>query len=167
MNRLEPLAADHDRAGFDCGSAPLNEYLQRTARQAQEKGLARIFVLVDEDAAAPKQIAGYFSLSSCSGQAEELPPELAKKFPRTIPAVLLGRLAVDRRFQGRQHGSALLYQAMKNTAQGGEQIGIAGMFVDAKDDKAAAFYLKFGFVPLPSNPHRLFLPMKSLQALLK
>lgn len=71
-------------------------------------------------------------------------------------------MAVDQQFQGRGYGGALLVAAIRRVAATATQIGIAGLFVDAKDDQAAAFYRKFGFVPLPSNPHRLFLPLSTL-----
>ena len=76
--------------------------------------------------------------------------------------MLLGRLAIDRAFQRRGYGGALLVEAIRRVAATAAQIGIAGLFVDAKDDQAAAFYRKFGFVPLPSNAHRLFLPLSTL-----
>ena len=79
-----------------------------------------------------------------------------------LPAVLLGRLVVDRQHQGRGYGAALLFEAIRRVAATSQEIGIAGLFVDAKDDAAAAFYRKFGFVPLPSDPHRLFLPLETL-----
>jgi GNAT superfamily N-acetyltransferase len=105
---------------------------------------------------------GYFTLSACEGVGSASPAKLAKRLPRTVPAVLLGRLAVDRSAQGRNYGSALLVEAIRRVAATSHVIGVAGLFVDAKDDRAAAFYQNFGFVPLPSNPHRLFLPLDTL-----
>jgi GNAT superfamily N-acetyltransferase len=159
---IHPLSRKHDRENFDCGSDALNVFLRATARQHQDRGISRTFVLVDPESAAPTRIIGYFTLSACEGIASDLPASLARRLPRNLPAVLLGRLAVDRQFQRRGYGGALLVEAIRRVALTATQIGIAGLFVDAKDDQAAAFYRKFGFVPLPSNACRLFLPLSTL-----
>jgi GNAT superfamily N-acetyltransferase len=159
---FQALSTKHDRKSFDCGVAALNDFLRSTARQHQQKGISRTFVLVDIESENPTRILGYFALSACEGIAPELPAKLTKRLPHAVPAVLLGRLAVDRAFQGKGYGGALLVEAIRRVAGTTSQIGIAGLFVDAKDDGAAAFYRKFGFVPLRSNPHRLFLPLDTL-----
>jgi GNAT superfamily N-acetyltransferase len=159
---VEPLSPQHNRAKFDCGASALNEFLQKTARQHQDKGVSKTFVLVDANAPAPADILGFYSLAACEAQTADLPAALGKRLPRTIPAVLLGRLAVDRSVQGQGLGAVLLVDAIRRVVAVASQVGIAGLFVDAKDDSAAAFYQKFGFAPLPSNPHRLFLPLKTL-----
>lgn len=162
MAEIQPLSRRLDREGFDCGSEALNAFLKSTARQHQDRGISRTFVLLDPDLGDPTQIIGFFTLSACEGVASDLPESLAKRLPRNVPAVLLGRLAVDRRFQGRGYGGALLVEAIRRVAATSTQIGIVGLFVDAKDDRAAAFYRKYGFVPLPSNPSRLFLPLPTI-----
>lgn len=162
MARIESLSRTHDRARFDCGVPALNDYLQKTAIQHQDKGIARSFVLVDNDTKATIAILGYFSLTACEARSVELPPPLAKKLPRTIPAVLLGRLAVDMSAQGKGIGGALLVEAIRLVVATSQKVGVAGLFVDAKDDNAASFYQRFGFSPLPDNPLRLFLPLQSL-----
>lgn len=162
MAEVHPLSRNHDRDSFDCGSEPLNLFLRATARQHQDRGISRTFVLVEPESAAPNRVIGFFTLSACEGISSDLPESLARRLPRNVPAVLLGRLAVDRRFQGRGYGGALLVEAICRVAATATQIGIAGLFVDAKDDRAAAFYRTFGFVPLPSNPRRLFLPLNTL-----
>jgi GNAT superfamily N-acetyltransferase len=148
---VQPLSRKHDREAFDCGSEALNAFLKTTARQHQDRGISRTFVLVEPDSAAPTRVIGFFALSACEGIASDLPPSLAKRLPRNLPTVLLGRLAVDRNFQGQGYGSALLVEAIRRVAATASQIGIAGLFVDAKDEGASAFYQKFGFVPLPSK----------------
>ncbi len=124
--------------------------------------MSRTFVLVDSTDATPERILGFFTLSACEGLASELPDTLAKRLPRRIPAVLLGRLAVDRGVQGQGYGGALLIEAIRRVALTSSQIGIAGLFVDAQDATARAFYEKFGFAALPSDPQRLFLPLATL-----
>jgi GNAT superfamily N-acetyltransferase len=159
---IQPLARSHDREAFDCGSEAINTFLRTTARQHQDRGISRTFVLVDPDSESRTRVLGFFTLSACEGVSADLPSPLAKRFPRSLPAVLLGRLAVDLEFQGRGFGGALLIEAICRVAALATQIGIAGLFVDAKNEHAAAFYQRFGFVPLPSNPRRLFLPLETL-----
>lgn len=161
--RVEALSGDHNREAFDCGVPALNHFLQRTARQHQKKGVSQTFVLIDDELAWPTRILGYFALTACESPTEDLPTELARGLPQKIPAVLLGRLAVDRQFQGHGFGATLLVEAIRVVAQIIPKIGICGLFVDAKDDAAAAFYRHFGFVPLMSNTHRLFLPLESIR----
>lgn len=162
MAEVHPLARNHDRDSFDCGSEALNLFLRATARQHQDRGISRTFVLVEPESAAPNRIIGFFTLSACEGISSDLPESLARRLPRNLPAVLLGRLAVDQQFQGRGYGGALLVEAIRRGAASATQIGIAGLFVDAKDDQAATFYRRFGFVPLPSDARRLFLPLSTL-----
>ena len=161
--RVEALSRDHNREAFDCGVPTLNHFLQRTARQHQKKGVSQTFVLIDDELAWPTRILGYFALTACESPTEDLPTELARGLPQKIPAVLLGRLAVDRQFQGHGFGATLLVEAIRVVAQIIPKIGICGLFVDAKDDASAAFYRHFGFVPLMSNTHRLFLPLESIR----
>ena len=166
MHRIEPLSKSHDRAGFDCGSGPLNLFLKQTARQHAARGISRTFVLVDESASEPKPILGFFALNLCQSQSEALPPAEAKKMPRNVSAVRLGRLAVARGLQGQGLGQVLLVAAMKKFLEIFNAAGGIGLFVDAKDQKAKAFYEHFGFVPLPSNELELFLPVATIQGAL-
>lgn len=160
--RIEALSRDHNRAAFDCGVPALNDFLQRIARQHQRKGVSQTYVLLDEDLAWAR-ILGYFALTACESSSADLPSEIARGLPQKIPAVLLGRLAVDRQFHGKGFGKTLLVEAIHVVAEIVPKIGISGLFVDAKDDNAAAFYRHFGFVPLISDPHRLFLPLDSIR----
>ena len=99
MHKIELLAKTHDRGGFDCGSEPLNLFLKHTARQHAERGISRTFVLVEEAAAAPKPIVGFFSLNLCQIKSQSLTPQEAKKLPRDVAGVRLGRLAVSKTHQ--------------------------------------------------------------------
>ncbi len=159
---IELLDASHDREGFDCGSEPLNRFLRQVARQHNERGVARTFVMVEADAQAPKAILGFFSLSAFEVTGAVLPRAVAKKLPREIPAARLGRLAVAKSLQGQKIGTVLMYAALRKVAQTADSIGIAALFVDAKDEHAAKFYKRFHFVPLPEQPLTLFLPLRTL-----
>jgi ribosomal protein S18 acetylase RimI-like enzyme len=104
-------------------------------------------------------IAGYYTLASGSIPITELPPEIAKRLPRypTLPAVRIGRLAVDQRFRGRGFGRLLLWDAAARALRA-EQANFT-LLVDAKDDAAVAFYQHYGFVPFATAPRVLFLPL--------
>jgi ribosomal protein S18 acetylase RimI-like enzyme len=163
VRKIELLAKTHDRAGFDCGSEPLNLFLQQTARQHAARGISRTFVLVEEDASEPKPILGFFSLNICQIKAESLAAEEAKKLPRDVSGIRLGRLAVAREYQRQGVGKTLLVAAMGKFIEIFNAAGGIGLFVDAKDAEAKRYYEQFGFVPLPSNELELFLPVKTIQ----
>ncbi len=162
MHKIELLAKSHDRDGFDCGSEPLNLFLKQTARQHAERGISRTFVLVDEDAAASKPILGYFSLNICQIKSESLTPGEAKKLPRDVSGVRLGRLAVAKACQRQGIGEKLLVAAMGKFMEIFNTAGGIGLFVDAKDQDAKRYYEQFGFVSMPSNELELFLPVKTI-----
>jgi GNAT superfamily N-acetyltransferase len=161
--RIEPLAKSHDRDSFDCASEPLNIFLKQTARQHAIRGISRTFVLVEENASDPKPILGFFSLNLCQIKSESLSAEEAKKLPRNVPGVRLGRLAVAKHLHGQGHGKYLLVAAMGKFLEIFNTAGGIGLFVDAKDMNAKAFYERFGFVSLPSNHLELFLPVATIQ----
>ena len=162
MHKIELLAKTHDRDGFDCGSEPLNLFLKQTARQHAERGISRTFVLVDEAATPPKPIVGFFSLNICQIKAESLTPQEAKKLPRDVAGVRLGRLAVAKTYQRQGIGKTLLVAAMGKFIEIFNSAGGIGLFVDAKDQDARRYYEQFGFVSLPSNELELFLPVKTI-----
>ncbi|MBI5444432.1 MAG: GNAT family N-acetyltransferase [Deltaproteobacteria bacterium] len=112
----------------------------------------------------PRAILGYFTLTLCEARAEEL-PESSRKLPsHPLPAVRLARLAVDGRHGSKGYGRLLLAEAVHRTVLISDQAGLVGLFVDAKDAGARAFYERFGFVPLRDQPLRLFLPRQTLLA---
>lgn len=160
---IQLLDAIHNRSGFDCGTSALNDFLRKTARQHREKGLSNTFVLLEEG--APANILGFFTLSFLEVDASLLPPEHARRLPKTsrLPAAKLARLAVDKQCQRKGYGAILLADAVKRVmATAREAGGIVGFFVDAKDEQARQFYLRFGFIPLQDTPLSLFLPLKTL-----
>lgn len=163
MHKIELLAKSHDRDGFDCGVEPLNLFLKQTARQHAKRGISRTYVLVDENAAPPKPIIGYFALNLCQVTSATLTPEQAKKLPRNVSGVRLGRLARAVQFKGQGIGDILMVAAMEKFIEVFKLAGGIGLFVDAKDQKAKEFYESFGFISLPSNELELFLPVKTIQ----
>ena len=162
---VSPLARQHDRTDFSCGNAALDHYLKEVAGQDARRRIAATFVAAD--AATPKKIAGYYTLSSYAVYPGEMPDELAKKLPAypLIPSTLLGRLAVDLRCQGQGLGEFLLVDALRRALRQSSQIGAVAVVVDAIDDDAARFYRHFDFLSLPDKPNRLFLPMRTIARL--
>lgn len=161
MKVAVPLTKLQQRAAFDCGDATLNHYLQTTARQHQDKGIARTYVLVDE--AQPSLILAYMTLTVCEVLAEQLPLEWAKKYPTRIPAAKLARLAVSNDCQRQGYGAYLLVEAMQKTLEVNEAMGLAGLFVDAKHSAARQYYLQFGFLAAPDQLENLFMPLKAIR----
>jgi GNAT superfamily N-acetyltransferase len=160
MLSIQPLTGRHNRGAFESGSAQLDVWLRQTAQQHQNKGISKTFVAVTDD--APSRILGFYALTVCEVVAQDLPGDLAKKLPRRVPGIRLGRLAVDRSMQGQRLGELLLVDAIKRAKLVLEHVGVHALFVDAKDDQAAAFYRKYGFRPLPNDPRTLVLVVAGL-----
>jgi GNAT superfamily N-acetyltransferase len=156
--QIRPLAGEHDRQGFDCGRKPLDDWLRQVARQHQDKGLSKTFVAIRE--AAPTRICGYYALTLAELENRHLPEAWHKTLPRRIPGVRLGRLAVDRQYQGKGLGELLLVDALTRAWRIYAEAGGIGLFVDALDEQAAGYYLNFGFEASPDNPLLLFLSAK-------
>ena len=160
MLTIRSLSGNHKKSEFDCGRAELNEWLVRFARQHQDKGLSQTFVAVDPD--APGRILGYYALTACEIVAKDLPPKLAAKLPRKIPGIRLGRLAVEASVQGQGVGELLLMDAIRRSCTVKDSVGVHALFVDAKDEAAAAFYRHYGFAPFPDSPNTLVLPFSTI-----
>lgn len=156
---LAPLDGSHDRKIFNSASEPLNRYLREQASQDIRRRVAACFVALDGE----RHIAGYYTLASASLLLTDLPASTGKKLPRypTVPAVRMGRLAVDLAFKGQGLGSALLADALARAAR--SEIAAFALIVDAKDEAAAAFYRHHSFIALPDSPLTLFLPLATIQ----
>jgi len=161
---IAPLARHHDRAGFSCGQPELDEWFRRRAGQDEKRNVARVFVAVDEKLG----VVGFYSLSSYTLALTGLPEEISKKLPRydAIPAALIGRLARDERVRGRRIGELLLADAVRRILAAGRSVAVFAIVVDAKDERAIAFYRHSGFISFPSQPTRLFLLASTAQAAL-
>lgn len=160
---IEPLGAHHDRAGFSCGEAALDGYLARQASQDARRRVARVFVAVGD---APSTIDGYYTLSALGFDKQGRPAPVARRLPHhPIPAALAGRLAVDRRRQGRGLGETLLIDAIRRVLAVTPSLAVYAIVVDAKNTAAQAFYQRFGFQPFIDEPRRLFLPIETVEKL--
>jgi len=157
------MHAIHDRAGFACGSAPLERYFREQASQDTKRRIATCFVAVELET---RDVAGFYALTAASVVWDALAPELVKKLPwyPVGSTALLGRLAMATRSQGKGLGAALLADALLRVAR--VEMGVFAMLVDAKDDAAQRFYEKHGFVLLAGEQRRLMLAIATaLQAL--
>jgi GNAT superfamily N-acetyltransferase len=164
--RFEPLdKKKHNRAAFSCEHESLNIYLKEQANQEIKKRVTAVYVLTPDS----RTIAGYYTLSQYSIDAGELPPEAIQKLhiPKydKLPATLLGRLARSREFKGTGVGELLLMGALKRALDHSRNIASLAVVVDARDEKARAFYRAYGFIDLPDRPNRLFLPMRTIEQL--
>lgn len=155
----------HDRDAFDCGEPALNDYLQKTASQHLKKGIANTYILANM--AESHRILGFFTLSFLEVDLSEVPAKYGKKLPRShLPAVKLARLAIDKSCQGNNYGRLLLADAVRRVAAAiRNTAGVIGLFVDAKNRNVAAFYEKFGFIPLKDNPFSLMIPGQTILGL--
>jgi GNAT superfamily N-acetyltransferase len=163
IQRVEFLDPQHDRSGFASGVGPLDRYFQTQAGQDARKKMAAPFVLVLKDGS----IAGYYTLSSTTVRLPDLPEATVRKLPRypLIPATLLGRLALDQRYQGKGYGRFLLADARYRAVR--SEIASFAVIVEAKDEGAKQFYKRESFLPFPDQPMKLFLPMADIEALFK
>lgn len=154
----EPIGRHHDRKGFDCGSLDLNQYLHRYARQNHESGGAKTFVAVS--AAEPVRVLGFYSISPGAVEFARVPAKLIRKLGRyDVPVFRLGRLAIDLSVQGRGLGSDLLLAAGERALAVAAEIGGVALAIDAKDERAARWYARFGAQSLLDNPLKLVLPL--------
>lgn len=151
---IERLEAKHDRASFDCDVEPLNEFLRQRAGQQQRQGFSKTYVAVGEDGA----VRGYVTLSAGQIQCAVLP--MGHRLPRhPAPVLRVGRLAVDRRAHGLGVGKDLLAFALKLALEFSERVGIYAVVVDAKDERAAAYYRGLAFVSTLDDALCLYLPV--------
>ena len=161
---IEPFdKGRHDRSGFDCGVAMLNDWITTKVSQFEKRDLARAYVLVQLHNSVVK---GYYALSNHTVVYEALPEDQAKGLPHIdMPVVLIGRLAVDQSAQGMGLGEFLLIDALRRAEYLAGRIGIRAVEVDAINGAAKRFYEKYGFLSLSDDPRHLLLPMRVIRKL--
>lgn len=152
------LLGDHDRAVFCSGVEALDRYFRERVTQDVRRRVSNCFVLLD----AEKKVVGYYTFAAASIPLGEVPESLARRLPRypSLPAGLIGRLAVDRGYQRRGFGALLVVDAVARALRA--EPAIYALVVDAKDDHAAAFYSCLGFHRFASQPNRLFIPISEI-----
>ncbi len=161
----EPIAKTHDRKGFDCGDAGLNEFLGLYARKSHEQGGAKTFVAVKD--CEGKTILGFYSLAPASLAYDRTPARITKWLAKhEVPVFRLARLAVDKSVQGKGLGGQLLLSAGRRCLLAASQTGGVALLIDAKNQRIAEWYAGFGAISLLDTPLSLLLPFQTLQAAL-
>ena len=160
----------HDRSDFDCGVVRLNNFLQRSAKKQQRGDFVRVYIALE---AGENRILGYHSINAYGLAADDLGPLVPKAAPShgMVPAVYLSMIAVDRPQQGRGLGSILLDHAKRKALGVADSLGAWAIVLDVIEEGGAeaiqvrtAWYAKHGFIPFPSMPTKMFLPMATVRA---
>jgi ribosomal protein S18 acetylase RimI-like enzyme len=158
--RFETLVHEHNRIAFSCGDDALDRYFRTQVTQDIRRRIANCFVLVE---VATGDVAAFYTLCAASIPLLDLPPDEIKRLPRypMLPAVRIGRLAVDQHFRRRGLGELMLMNAVHRTMQ--DAAAAFMLVVDAKHEQAAVFYRRYGFRPIANRPLTLFLPLATAQ----
>lgn len=153
----ELLTVSHTLEGFDSGNETLNNWLQKRALKNQLGDASRTFVITDG-----RRVIAYYSLGSGSIERTGAPKPMARNMPNAIPVMILGRLAVDHRYQSKKLGSALLKDALLRTKRVSKEVGIKAMLVHAISDEAKRFYSQYGFQTSVMDDMTLMLSIKHI-----
>lgn len=154
----EPLGETHDTAEFASGVDSLDDWLRRRARANQASGASRTFVVTDR-----MRVIGYYALASGAVVQNSATSRLRRNMPDPIPIVVLGRLAVDRDWQGTGLGGAMFRDAARRVLQAANLIGIRGILVHAISEEARRFYLSRGFEPSMLDPMTLMVRLADIE----
>ncbi len=155
----KPLAGRHSLKRFDCGTASLDLWLKKRALRNQTGGASRTFVACENE-----RVIAYYALASSAVGIDVATGKLCRNTPDPVPVVVLGRLAVDRAYQGQGLGRALVQDAGRRVVRAAVEIGIRGLIVHALDDSAHAFYRRLGFDPSPLHPMTLMITLADIRA---
>lgn len=158
----ERLTAAHDVSQFECGESSLDYWLKRRALQNEETGASRTYVLL-----AGPEIAGYYALATGAVSHVEAAGKIRRNMPDPVPVIILGRLAIASKFQGRGIGTALLRDAVLRVVQAAEIAGIRAILVHAISEEAKRFYEKHGFIPSPADPMTLMITVAEATRILE
>ena len=161
--RIAKLAVEHEVVNFDCGQEELNLFIKRYALTGQRANISRTYVAVQG-----VRIVGYHTLAVGSVLYQDAPERLGKGIPKhPIPVLLLARLAVDKTWQGRGLGAALVVDAIRRTLQAADIAGARALLIHAKDEEARDFYMHLGFEPFTGDPFVLYRLLKDIRAMVK
>lgn len=159
--RPRPITPADDTAAFESGEPALDRYLADRALVNHVAGFARCYVSVEP---ATNRVVAYYTLSAVAIEHAQLPGRVRRNAPNPVPAVLLGRLAVDRRAQGSGLGRFLVRDAIVSTLAAADRIGVRLLLVHALHEHVASFYAKLGFRPSPTDPLHLYLLLADARA---
>lgn len=159
---IEQLNKSHDKSLFDCGEPSLDNYLQRYASQNVKNDSARVYVAVQPEIA---RICGYFTLSASCVEVTNFAQRESRGWPRDVPTIHLGRIAVDREFQGQGLGEVLMGAAIETSIEVAEKIGVATIELWAFSEDLLRFYSRFSFYALQDDPKHLVVSLRTLRQL--
>ncbi len=158
---IAALEKSHDKSRFSCGESSLDDYLKRYARQNGENDSARVYVAVRPDDA---RVCGFFSLSAGEASVTDFSKRVARGWPRDVPTIHLGRIAVDLDFQGQGLGDVLMGAAIEISLEVAVQVGVAAIELWALNENLLRFYARFDFLPLQDDPFHLYLSSATARA---
>jgi GNAT superfamily N-acetyltransferase len=145
---IEPLTRIHDRRSFSCGDETVDLFLREKAMQDQTLGLGRSRVLFDSE--KPSEIIGYYTLVMCPVPQESIPND-KPRIKRPIPAILLGQIGIDLKFQGKGFGDRLLFDAQSKVFEIADRLGVRAMVLDARTGSLVSWYESNDFIKLPDS----------------
>ena len=161
----EGITRKHDRSAFDCGDAELNVFLMRYARQSHDQGGAKTFLAIDDNTRA---VLGFYSLAPASLAYHRAPEIVQRGLARhEVPGFRLARIAIDRAQQGQGLGGQLLLAAGRRCLMAAAVVGGTVLIIDAKNDRAAAWYVSYGAMPIVDAERTLVLLLTTIESLLK
>lgn len=161
----------HDREGFSCGVEQVDNFFKRTANKLAKADNLRVFVLLNGE----NELVGFYAVNAHAVDYTELPAKFARTRPGhgSIPAAYISMIGVDRRFAGQGYGGVLLVDALTRLAKAADELGIAVVMLDVLDcgdpvlvEKRKILYRGYGFLPLPSNELRHFLPIATIRQMI-
>lgn len=163
--RVELLARTHDRTTFSSGEPQIDAWFRRQAGQVSRRRTATVHIMLDT---ATNAVIGFYSLSNFAVLAADLPTELGRGLPDRLPlpAHLIGQLGIDARQQGKGYGRTLLFDALRRAYRTTADSASVAVIVHALSPEVVAWYARYGFIPFPTHPLSLCLPMKDLARLL-
>ncbi len=158
--RIEPLSERHARTGFSCGVRRIDAYLGDALALAAH-GLSRAFVAVDPGGCC---VRGYYALQARHVAGADVPQPLARllRLDARIPVVEVVMLGVDRAWQRKGIGTALLADALRRVKRVAHDIGVWAVVLEAFDGKAERFYRRLGFETLIDGTLTLYLPVAAI-----
>src|SRR5947209_8396582 len=161
---VEPLAKGHERADFSCGHVALDDFLKKYASQYARRKLGTTYVALAE---GQTRVLGYYTLAPSHFEFTNAPTELLKGLPKhPVPSLLLARLAVTQSELGKGLGKFLLLDAFDRCLRVAREVAFRAIEVEAINDQAASFYVKFGFLAFPGDPNHLALPLETVEEVL-
>jgi GNAT superfamily N-acetyltransferase len=159
----EPLNNAHDLTSFDNGKHPSLDAWLRESAPSSEGLSARTYVICSTD--PPNRVIGYYCISSVTEQRESLPSaKLRRSMPKTVPFLLIGRLAVDKSYQRLGLGTDMLRDALMRCVAIAEMAGVRGIIAQAIDDDDVLFYRRHGFINMPHRERLMLLPIETARA---